>query len=400
MRTATARFVFDRKHVATKKNAKENAKKGLIQMEVAFAKKRKWYSTGVKVYADEWNDTKKVINRIDMSELNERLEKFMSLFNRFTNECLTAKKDFSLEDFNNYFMLKSGNEISYIDFAANRIEERGDITESTKVFHRTFIKSLREFGKISRFSDLTKANIQLYDDFLHKKGYTAATAYNYHKRNKIYIHDAMKFGYLSNDPYKGLRIVRGKSKPRKYLTDAELAKVAKCEITSKPIERCRDLFLFQSYTGMAYSDLAKFDFANDIIRRGKKYVILDRRKKTDEDYYIVLLSPAVAILKKYDYKLPLISNVKYNYYLKVVAQFAKIDKPLTTHMARHTFAVFALNHGISIEILAKMMGHTDIKTTQIYAKIVDSSVEDGFSKLEKAINKKQRRLLPNKGKRK
>jgi len=128
------------------------------------------------------------------------------------------------------------------------------------------------------------------------------------------------------------------------------------------------------------------------MERDGKSIILDRRKKTDEDYYIVLLSPALAILKKYGYKLPLISNVRYNYYLKVVAQFAKIDKPLTTHMARHTFAVFALNHGIKIEVLAKMMGHTDIKTTQIYAKILDSSVEAGFDVLEKSLNKSGRKI--------
>lgn len=387
MKTATARFVFDRKHTATRSNFKGDKKKGLVQMEVAFAKKRKWYTTGVKVYSDQWSDTKRVCNRNDMMDLNSRLDAMMSVFNKYQTMCVSANTDFSFEVFDNMLRQSENAEMTYIDFAADRIEKRGDITEGTRRFHRTFVLSLREFGRISRFSDLTRANIQLYDDFLHSKGYTQLTVYNYHKRNKIYIHEAMKFGYLDSDPYKSVRIQRGKPKPRKYLTDDEMSKVASCQISSAPIDRCRDLFMFQCYTGMSYSDLAKFDFANDILQRDGKSIILDRRKKTDEDYYIVLLSPAIAILQKYGYKLPLISNVRYNYYLKVVAQFAKIDKPLTTHMARHTFAVFALNHGISIEVLAKMMGHTDIKTTQIYAKILDTSVEAGFDVLEKSLNK-------------
>lgn len=388
MKTATARFVFDRKHIASKSNERNDGKKkkGLVQMEVTFSKKRKWYSTGVKVYADQWTDAAKVKGRNDMLDLNAILDAMMGNFNKFTAQCLKDGKQFSFEDFEDFVSDKNDTKITYIDFVSERIEQRGDITGGTKKFQRTLVKSLEEFGKIRRFSDLTRANIQLYDDFLHSKGYSSLTVYNYHKRNKIYIHEAMRFGYLETDPYMNLRIARGKSKPRKFLTEQEMGKVASCQINSAPIERCRDMFMFQCYTGMSYSDLAKFDFANDILQRDGKSIILDRRKKTDEDYYIVLLSPALAILKKYNYKLPLISNVRYNYYLKVVAQFAKIDKPLTTHMARHTFAVFALNHGIKIEVLAKMMGHTDIKTTQIYAKILDSSVEAGFDVLEKSLN--------------
>lgn len=85
---------------------------------------------------------------------------------------------------------------SFVDFVERRIEERGDITESTKASHRTFAASLREFDRIIYFSDLTKANITLYDDWLHAKGYSQPTIYNYHKRNKRYIHEAIKFDLL------------------------------------------------------------------------------------------------------------------------------------------------------------------------------------------------------------
>lgn len=138
---------------------------------------------------------------------------------------------------------------------------------------------------------------------------------------------------------------------------------------------------------MSYADMFKFDFKNVVEEKGK-YVIRDERVKTEEEYFIVLLSPAVEILKKYNYSLPKLSNFQYNQKLKIVADYAKINKSLTSHMGRHSFAVLALNLGVKIENLAKMMGHTDIKTTQIYAKVLNESVKSEFEMLEKAIRTK------------
>lgn len=211
--------------------------------------------------------------------------------------------------------------------------------------------------------------------------------YNYHKRLKRYLHEAMKFGMLDADPYIGLHFERGKFEKRKYLTENELEIIRSCKINVQAIARVRDLFLFQCYTGLAYADFEKFDFEKDVEERNGKYIVADRRKKTNEDYKIVLLTPAIEILKKYDYKLPIISNQKYNVSLKVVAQYAGIDKNITTHMGRHTFAVFALNNGVPIEVVAKMLGHTNIRTTQIYAKVLNSEVEKGFDLLESKIKK-------------
>ena len=141
------------------------------------------------------------------------------------------------------------------------------------------------------------------------------------------------------------------------------------------------MFLFQCYTGLAYSDMRKFDF-RDVQQRGKRLVLHDVRKKTGEDFYIVLLPPAIEILNKYDFRLPLMSNEQYNMRLKLVAESAGIEKNLTSHMGRHTFATLSLNSGIKIEVLAQMMGHADIRTTQIYAKMINCTVEEAYSVLE------------------
>ncbi len=378
MKYPTLRFVFDRKHIATEK------KKGLVQIEVTSEGKRKWIGTQVKVYPNQWDDRKKVIRSMESIQLNAILDSMMNNINEFISSLIKNNQPFDFEKLN-YFLEKSNKSVSYIDFVRMRIEERTDIEESTRKQHRTLLKSLEDFGRINYIDDLTKQNIILYDDFLHKQGISQPTVYNYHKRNKRYIHEAMKFELISDDPYNGLTFERGKFDKRKYLTEQELYKMETCEINSQPIDRVRDLFLFQCYTGFAYSDFAKFDFERDVENRNGKYIIADRRKKTNEDYYIVLLSPAMKILKKYNFKLPIISNQQYNIMLKIAAQYAKINKRITTHVARHTFAVFALNNGVSMEVVAKMLGHSNIKTTQIYAKVLNREVEKGFDLLEKKM---------------
>lgn len=372
------RFVFDRKHVATKN------KKGLVQIEVTSEGKRKWIGTSVKLYADQWNEKKKVVNSVHSIQLNAMLDGMMSKLNDFILDLFRNDQQFDFEKLN-AFLEKSNHSDSFIDFVRTRIEDRADLEESTRKQHRTLLQSLEKFGKINYMDDLTKANITLYDEFLHQQGISQPTIYNYHKRLKRYLHEAMKFGLLDADPYIGLHFERGKFEKRKYLTEEELKMIRTCKINMPSIDRVRDLFLFQCYTGLAYADFEKFDFEKDVEEKNGKYIVADRRKKTNEDYKIVLLTPAIEILKKYDYKLPVISNQQYNIMLKVVAQYAGIDKNITTHMGRHTFAVFALNNGVSIEIVSKMLGHTNIRTTQIYAKVLNSEVEKGFDLLERKM---------------
>ncbi len=378
MEYPTLRFVFDRKKVATKE------KKGLVQIEVCSERKRKWIGTGVKVYADQWDDKRKVSARPDSLDLNMKLDLMMSNILEYVNSLIRRKVPFDFESLD-VFLKNSSESDSFIDFIVRRTDERKDRAEGTIKHYRTLVKVLEDFGRINYFHDLTRSNITMFDDYLRSKGIKDTTVYGYHKNMKAYINEAIRFGIISENPYVGLKINRGKSDKRKYLTYEEMRRMERCRITDPSVNRVRDLFLFQCYTGLAYSDLYKFDFASDVERRGNKFIIADRRVKTNEDYFIVLLSPAMEILRKYDFDLPVISNQKYNDYLKVAASFAKIDKNLTTHCARHTFAVFALNNGVPMEVVSKMLGHTNIKTTQIYAKVLNTEVEKGFDVLERKM---------------
>lgn len=331
MKYPTLRFVFDPKHVATKQ------KKGLVQLEILSQGKRKWIGTGVKLYSDQWNDRKKVINSADMFQLNQWLDEIMRIIQDWINDLIRRKEAFEFEKLNAFLKYLNHSE-NYIEFLEHCINERNDITESTKKSHRVLISSLKEFGGIKYMSDLTSQNIKLYDNWLHGKGYSQPTIHNYHKRNKVYIHEAMALGLICEYPYTGVTIKRGKHKIRRFLYEEELNQVRNAMIPSESISRVRDLFVFQSFTGLAYADLAKFNFKKDVIRHNGKYIIRDIRTKTEENYYIILLSPALEILRKHNYQLPIISNAQYNLRLKLVADYAGLDKNLTTHMARHTFA--------------------------------------------------------------
>lgn len=378
MKYPTTRFVFDRKKVATKKT------KGLVQIEVYSERTRKLIGTNVKVYKDQWDDRKKVVNCVDSVNFNNMLDSQKQAIDEFIAGLIEQRLPFSFEKLDR-FLEDSSRSKSFIAFLEERVNNRTDIRESTRKQHRSFIATLKDFKRIVYMDDLTKQNILLYDDYLGSMGLSKATKYNHHKRMKVYLGIALKLELIDKNPYDGLKFERGKFDSRKYLTDAELKRIVDCEISSPHINKIRDLFLFQCYTGLAYADLAKFDFANDVIVRDNRYIVADKRKKTNENYYIVLLPPAMDILRRYEYRLPILSNQKYNESLKVLAHYAKIDKEITTHVGRHTFAVWALNNGVRIEVVSKMLGHSNIKTTQIYAKLLNKEVEQGFDILEKSL---------------
>lgn len=377
MKYPTARFVFDRKHTASKTT------KGTVQIEILFERKRKWISTGVRLYSDQWNDKAKVKNTVQSVYLNERLDAQMQNINEFINNLIKNKEAFSFDKLE-HFLKYSQQKESFIDFIKRRVSERTDLRKGTLNTHASLINSLEEFGRIVYFSDITTANIMYYDDFLHKKYNKQTTVHGYHKRLKRYINEAIKYELIKENPYNKLKFDRGKSEGIKYLTIEQINQIRSLEIASESIDKVRDLFIFQCFTGLSYADLFKFDFST-VIERKKKFFIRDARVKTQEEYFLMLLKPAMEILRKYDFKLPAISNYQYNLRLKIVQELAKIKLSLHSHMARHSFAVMALNMGVSIENLAKMMGHTDIKTTQIYAKVLNKSVQEEFEKMDSKL---------------
>lgn len=271
----------------------------------------------------------------------------------------------------------------FLDYMRDNII-KANIRETTRKQKMVTLNALFDFGKIRNFSDLTPQNLRAFNAWLHKDGTrTDVSIHNYHKNLHIQTKMAYEEGLISEDPYMKVRFPRGKCKERKPLTEVELKKIREAELPSKEA-RVRDLFIFAAYTGLAYCDVQDFDFKTMTEQMGDLYYIDGSRLKTGSNYYTPILPPAMEVLKKYNFVLPKISNQKANDYLHVLESRLDIRKSMTFHVARHSFATVALSHDIPIEKVARMLGHKDIKTTQLYAKILKETVvrhADALSKL-------------------
>jgi|TARA_B110000211_G_scaffold108382_1_gene125656 site-specific recombinase XerD len=189
----------------------------------------------------------------------------------------------------------------------------------------------------------------------------------------------IKHNYISQDPFIGFKISFRKTN-RVYLSKQELYTLKNVAL-NKSLSRVRDIFLFSCYTGLSYIDVYKLKIENIKIGEDGFQWIYIKRQKTDIPSNLPLLPPALFILKKYNKHInegkifPLISNQKVNKALKAIAVICEFNKNITFHSARHTFATtVTLTNGVPIETVSKMLGHNNIKTTQIYAQVIESKI--------------------------
>lgn len=368
------RVIFDRKRLATKKRT------GLVQLEITFNKRRKFISTGVKVFIDQWSDRSHVIGRSDMIALNKQIDRVRSKIDDYIAGLMERDILFDFDAFDRWLASEQEKEVPFIEWVAGFIEQRKDIEESTRKTHRKIVGALTDFGKIVNFSELTLPNITKFDAWLRDKGIRQTTIWSYHKQMKTYINEAIRRGLLNRSPYDNFKVERGKSEWGRFLTPQEVERLELAQMPTESIARVRDLFLMQCYTGLAYSDLMAANFRDTVELDGVR-ILTAARRKTDVTFTTVVTDKAAAILERYNYELPKISNEQYNMRLKIAAQAAGIDKPIASHYGRRTCGMLLLNDGFPIEIVAKVLGHTSIKTTQeAYARIIDKTVAREFAK--------------------
>ena len=374
MNYPTTRIVFDRKHVSS------NTKEGLVQLEVLFKGVRRYFSTGVKVTKNRWSRSGKVTGCMDMIVMNRRIDEMKRMVDKYIVGLMENEEPFDFDRFKAWMVASDEQGIGFVDWVEKRIAERNDIRKSTKRNHMKLVALLRKVGNIRTFADVTKKNVLKMDTYLHSTGIRQTTIASYHKFMKTYVHDAMSSGLIEKDPYIGVKIDIGKSVWGRFLTVDEVEAIEQAEMPTESLERVKDLFLFQCYTGLAYADLMRFDMSK-AVKGEKYYLVTDDRKKTGEGYTVVLMEKAMDILKKYDYKLPKMTCEQYNMRLKIMADACGIEKPIASHFGRRTCGMLLLNYGFPIEIVSKVLGHSNIKTTQqAYAKILDRTVENEFIK--------------------
>jgi site-specific recombinase XerD len=223
------------------------------------------------------------------------------------------------------------------------------------------------------------------------------SAYKYIKNFKKIIGICVKSGWLTTDPFVNYKI-KIKQVDRVFLNQDELQAMADKVFSTDRLNLVRDIFVFCCFTGLAYADVKKLKSMEIVKGVDGEMWINTKRKKTDTPSRIPLLPVALNLLDKYSdhpiccntgKALPVSSNQKMNAYLKEIAALCEINKDLTFHIARHTFATtVTLLNGVPIESVSKMLGHTNIKTTQHYAKILDIKVGADMAMLKQKYTTK------------
>lgn len=199
-----------------------------------------------------------------------------------------------------------------------------------------------------------------------------------------------KLEWIPKDPFILYKLKFQKTE-KNFLIEEEIASIETAALPNERLNKARDIFLFSCYTGLAYIDMAKLGRDNIMMGIDKEYWLRTSRQKTEIKVSVPLLPQALALLDKYKDDplliekgrvLPYISNQKVNHYLKEIATHCKIEKYMTFHLARHTFATtITLNNGIPLETVSKMLGHTKLSTTQIYVHVLERKISEDMKAL-------------------
>ena len=386
---------------------------GPVEVRVTVNRKPYYINTGVRVRAERLvgNCIRDDDQSNDADLLNERLTTIVGLVEKEVNRCLEQRMPINVADIRDRVWdiaadkKDDGDEPTLIKWIKDYVAT-ADMAKNTRLHYLTVTRRLMEYGKILRWEHLTVDNIYAWDVWLRHqevpltKNQKAAglepqlissdSVYNYHKYLKSAINKAMKFRILAVNPYDQLKGVfkRSRRDVVDYLTEDQMKKLM--ELTPVPGSQAAmalDLFIFQMFTGLSYSDTQIFDISQYRQIDGK-WLHVGQRVKTGVPYVSQLLPPVVEMLERNNWQVPKMNNQRYNQMLKAIGMVIGIEN-LHSHMGRHTFATYMLSNGAKIENVSRMLGHTNITQTQRYAKVLAKDVHDDFDKIAKKLKSKK-----------
>lgn len=381
------KLVFDRMHRATA------SKEGSIELRITWQRKQRFATTGIRVLPRQWRNGR-IVNRIDAMELQDALDLYVAKARKVIND-LSKSGNLDMDRLVACINKKDTDDATekvrkaILPFMRERAEIRkyGRSVDSQERYDR-FLRWFEKWGGIVTFEDVTEANVLRMDRALSDTGMKPYSKWNnYHRFLNSFILDAMAEGIIAKNPYKSIHIEKEKSSTGigKYLTMEEFRRLETLDPPTNFLRHALDLFIFQTYTCLSYTDLESFDADNIKTVRGRM-IYTASRGKTKQEFTFLLLKGARDVLARNGNRLPLMSNVKYNECLKVLATMAGIHKPISSHWARHTGATMLLNLGVEMEVVAKVLGHSSTKITrQVYAKLLDDTVADAMARFEEKL---------------
>ena len=382
---------------------------GPIEVRVTEGRRAYYINTGVCVRPREWKFGK-IVARGDSDELNDRVAIMLKRVDEVVNDYLEREQELNIEEVRRRVKSPDGRRRlkdaeDMIAWMKSQIPVL-DVADGTRKHYVVSVAALTESMTMRGWKDLTVENVHKFDAYLHtiKKHQTdaevkakkpveyisQATVRNYHKDIKALLARALKFGLITANPYDRMKgeIKRGDKETVEFLTDDERNRIERLTINDSMLATVRDVFVFQCYTGMAYSDAMAFAL-DKCQQDGDRITYSAPRVKTGVWFYIRVLPKALEIAEKYGGRLPRVADQTCNANLKTIANVTGITKKLTTHVGRHTFATWMLRNGVPIEHVSKMLGHRKITQTQRYAKLLPMDVYGQFEKVMTAPDNKR-----------
>lgn len=387
-----------------RKNRESADNKFPVYVRFTFKNNRVELSTGIFISKDHWDESKQRIKgKIPGGSVsNERIDKMKTEIQDIYNQLRSSGEEFDATTIKNRLLNteESKGVLFVFDYYLNSILAKLNKGYSMETYkhYKSSRKRLAEFISTQlkktdipiqsiNYKFLDSFDIYIKKDFNNQQN----TAWNYHKHLRRVLNLAISLDYIDKNPYSKFKVGLDETH-REILSMEELQRLEDKSIQIERLSVVRDIFVFACYTGLSFSDIAKLSHVHlQHGADGKEWIIIDR-SKTNNRCRIPILTKAREILKRYedypkisnkDILLPVLTNQKMNSYLKELGDICNINKNITMHIARHTFATsVTLSNGVPIETVSKILGHTSLKTTQIYAKVLDKKISEDMDLLQ------------------
>lgn len=368
------RLVYNRKKQLNKQGT------SLVQVEASLNQRKVYFKTNIYLKPEHWDKrTSQVIVHPQANDLNAMLFEFvlhlqgveLALWKRGVPATLSLLKD----------AMKKNRPVNVtFPVFAKEYVTHSDRRESTKENLYTTITVLQEFRPGLDFKDITYTFLKDFEVYLREKGNGINTVAKHLRQLRTLVNEAINQGYIHADayPFRKFKIKQEKGR-HEFLTPDELKKLENLEVSDRKLRHVLDAFLFCCYVGLRYSDFCQLTPANFIRVNGKRWLHFKSIKTGIElrlPLHLLFEGKALAILDKYNIAefASLGSNSEVNKCLAQITMMARIKKHITYHTARHTCATLLIHQGVPITTVQRLLGHTSVKTTEIYSEILSSTI--------------------------
>lgn len=368
------RLVYNRKKQLNKQGT------ALVQVEASLNQRKVYFKTNIYLRPEHWNKrTAQVCNHPQANDLNAMLFEFVLHLQRIELELWKRGVPATLSLLKDAMKKNRPVNVTFPVFAKEYVTH-SDRRESTKENLYTTITVLQEFRPGLDFKDITYSFLKDFEVYLREKGNGINTVAKHLRQLRTLVNEAINQGYIHADayPFRKFKIKQEKGR-HEFLTPDELKKLENLEMSDKKLRHVLDAFLFCCYVGLRFSDFCQLTPANFIRVNGKRWLHFKSIKTGIElrlPLHLLFEGKALSILDRYNIAefASLGSNSEVNKALSVIVGMARIKKHVTYHTARHTCATLLIHQGVPITTVQKLLGHTSVKTTEIYSEILSNTI--------------------------